>query len=416
MKQDLWIDSEIGRLETVLVHKPGFEIETMTPQTAEELLYNDILPLQVVAREHQILNDILGLIANSYEINDLIADILVDEQAKKEVIHEICKNTAESRIDELMHMDVTELRDTLICGLETKKDSFSAFMSSKKFDLPPLPNMYFMRDSSMVFRDTLVNGAMANRVREPEAILTKAVFRHHPKLGNRKILFDGAALAGDRIRLEGGDFLVAREDVLLVGLSDRSSSEGLDVLIEEIRADLKKPFHIIAPVLPSERATIHLDMIFNIIDNDKAIVYEPYILGPERVKVIHAYAEPGKETKFAFAETIFDALKTVNIHLEPILCGGDNPLYQQREQWLSGNNFFTFEPGKIIGYDCNKATMSALEKAGFTYRAAEVFLNGSEKISDHKKLAIGVPGTELSRGGGGIRCMTLPVKRESLSI
>ncbi len=100
--------------------------------------------------------------------------------------------------------------------------------------------------------------------------------------------------------------------------------------------------------------------------------------------------------------------------MNPVFCGGDDPIRQQREQWMSGNNFFAFEPGKIIGYDCNAATLLSLEKAGYSVRPAEVFINGSDRIDKYEKLAVSIPGTELARGGGGVRCMTMPVRRAHL--
>jgi len=114
-------------------------------------------------------------------------------------------------------------------------------------------------------------------------------------------------------------------------------------------------------------------------------------------------------------ENLLAGLKTVGLDLKPVFCGGDNPLYQEREQWLSGTNFFAFEPGKFIGYDCNIKTLEALAKEGYAVKHAREFLSGEAKIEEYKKLVIGIDGAELARGGGGVRCMTMPAKRKPVS-
>jgi len=177
---------------------------------------------------------------------------------------------------------------------------------------------------------------------------------------------------------------------------------------------IQEPLHIFAVILPKRRATIHLDMIFTLIDRELALVYEPCILGHERVPVVRMDVFPDGSRRLSSVPDLFHGLSSLGFELAPVLCGGSDPLSQQREQWISGANVFAFAPGKIIGYDCNEATFEALSRAGFTVRGADTFIEGRESVEDHKRLVVGIAGIELARGGGGIRCMTMPLKREPL--
>ncbi|MEJ2055221.1 MAG: arginine deiminase family protein, partial [Calditrichaceae bacterium] len=174
----------------------------------------------------------------------------------------------------------------------------------------------------------------------------------------------------------------------------------------------KKVKHIFVVILPKIRATIHLDMVFTMIDFDKAVVYPPLILAKNAVDVIHVNISRPDHPKLKRFPYLLEALRMVGINLEPVKCGGDEELFQQREQWQSGTNFLTIAPGKIIGYGMNHHTYDQLSNAGIPRVEAEEVLSGKIDLAGLKKYAVAISGNELSRGGGGCRCMTMPVLRE----
>ena len=414
MSGGVWIDSEIGRLRRVVVHTPGREIESMTPRTASEVLYHDIIPISVVSDEHAVLRRLLGLVAQVDEVTDLLAGALSNSGVRERLVHAVCrKEPATRRTDELLALPPAELVATLVAGLPARRDTLEAVLYGPEHDLPPLPNLYFMRDSSFVLRDSVVIGAMAHPVRTTEAMLLRALFSASPRAGTG-ILLDGCAddPARNGIRLEGGDVLVLRRDLLVVGISERTSASALDELATRTAATVGEPLRVIAVLVPHDRSTIHLDMIFTLVDHDTALVYEPYVTGPQRLDVYRMHLEPGRSTRIEKSDGLVAALADEGAPVRTIPCGGSDPVVREREQWLSAANAFAFAPGKAIGYDCNVATMEAFSRAGFAVHRADEFLSGRRNVDDYDHLYVGMPGINLARGGGGPRCMTLPILRD----
>jgi arginine deiminase len=416
MADSIYIDSEIGALEKVIIHTPGAEIENMTPDRAEEELYNDIVPLAVMQKEHAELSDLLKRITRTYEVADLFVDVLSMEGKKREFLQTVAGHYPfGSRVHELEGFDPGQLAQAIISGLPARKDTLVSFISDRDFDLPPIPNLYFMRDSALVYRGFSVVGAMATQVRFMESLITRFIFTYHPEFSNTGLLVDGPALKAPGFTAEGGDFLVLTRNILAVGLSERTSPAAVDRFAQEASAAVDEPVVVFAVRLPKKRATIHLDMVFTMIDTDKALVYEPIVLGRDRCEVIELCAYPSGETAVRQVPSLLAGLSDRGLPLEPILCGGKSRTFQDREQWMSGANSFAFAPGKIIGYGCNEKTFEELDKAGFAIRQASDFIEGRDSVDAYSKLAIGFNGVELARGGGGARCMTLPVKRAPLT-
>jgi arginine deiminase len=241
----------------------------------------------------------------------------------------------------------------------------------------------------------------------------RAVFRHPPQLAG-PLCFDGTQIDDPAVSLEGGDVQMLREDLLVIGHSERTSVAGIDRLATALAAR-GKVRDVIVVILPHSRAAIHLDMVFTMIDHELCVVYEPLIVNEPRCRAIRLSLEGGHVVRIHDHDGLLDALAAVGLPLEPVSCGGDDPVRQEREQWSSGANFFTFAPGKIIGYGRNAATFEALGRRGFRLVDADAVASGEIDLSEPGRVAVAMSGAESSRGGGGCRCMTLPVLREPVA-
>ncbi len=406
------VDSEIGRLQAVLVHRPGREIENMTPSTAAEVLYDDILNRELAVREHDQLTRVLGQVARVLEFSSLLEEVLQDEAIRFKLLKKLTRlYHCRDMLDDLMQLPVDVLVRQLFEGTERPRNTLSRYLDPVPYILPPLPNAFFTRDATMCANDRVIIGSMAHRVRVAEAMLLKVLFKHHPALENRGFYFDGTKRnkKPEGITIEGGDLLMVRKDVALIGYSERTSIEGIDRLMAAF-AQEGRIRQVIVVEMPKSRATIHLDMIFTLLDQDQCMVFPPLILGRERCRAWRVELQRPCDYRIQEYDGVLDALRAVGVALQPIKCGGEDPLNQEREQWASGANFFTFAPGQIVGYAQNVHTMEALSDAGYSV----VNANDYQAAEHQGRVVVGIEGSELSRGGGGCRCMTMPLERQPL--
>jgi arginine deiminase len=411
------ITSEIGILKRVMVHSPGPEVEAMTPKEAEADLYNDIIPLSAMRSEFDVLKAFLGKVSEVLELKELLAQALADSGNRYEFLDGIAQLCPiRSRMEELMAMSPAELARVVIEGLPALPGSLAGTLSPRSFSLRPLPNAYFMRDSAAVVRDWAIASATAFDVRLIESIVTRFLFRRHPDLHANGLLIDGPRERSRFITIEGGDVVVLSPNVLAVGVSERTTADSVERLASNAATAFGGDMTVFAVVLPRERACIHLDMVFTVVDRDAALVYAPLVTGRNRTRVVRIDAGAKGTLRFGEEEGLLQGLWGAGFDLEPLSCGGVDPLFQEREQWWSGANSFAFAPGKIIMYSCNAKTLDVLSGAGFAIREAGDFIEGREKVEDFERLAVRFDGIELARGGGGARCMTMPVEREEAMI
>lgn len=412
------MNSEIGRLKKVFVHTPGQEVELMTPQNAVELLYNDIIYYKNIVAGHNQLKSVLSIVADVYEASECLSEVLEIPQARQKLLDQILTHQGGLELKkELIQLSSEELTQILITGLPLKRNTLEAWLSKKSYSLVPLPNMYFMRDSSVVIGKRVICSRMASSIRFTEALIMKSIYEYHPNLKGHGILLDVFPKNNEHnFSIEGGDIIVVNEDLLLVGISDRTSAKAIDYLVDALlkaRLDDKnlEPFNILCVILPSERSTIHLDMIFTVVNHEQAVVYAPYILEKQRARVVRIRVKADGDKKFKEVDDLLLGFRSVGVRMDPILCGGDDPLHQQREQWNSGANLFAFAPGKVISY-MHEHTLKACESAGFKIVNAKDVMKHPSLIQNKSPMIVTVEGSELSRGGGGPRCMTCPILRD----
>ena len=405
------VTSEIGALERVICHTPGRELLAVTPTTREDFLYDDIIDLDAAVREHRRFKAILSRFTDVHEVRDLLADVIEIQEARSFLIERVMDVARSEPLGAfLQELPGEELVSMFIEGREVEEGPLARVLNVQSYALPPLPNLFFTRDAAMVIGEGAIIGSMRYNVRWTEEILMKALFTFHPLLRNSGLIYDGSEERRAGYTIEGGDVHVLRHDTVIMGLSQRSSPGAFDAIAEEL-AQHHGIRHVIVVVLPTDRAMIHLDMIFSMVDRNHAVVFPPAFVGPDRYAVL--YYRAGKRSGMKEMPNLFAAMREVDLPLQPVFCGGEKRTFQEREQWSSGCNFVTVRPGVILGYSRNERTYAELEReAGYRIVDGTEFLTGETDIEDDEKAALLFEGAELVRGGGGARCRTMPVLRQ----
>lgn len=409
MKKDSKINvtSEIGNLKKVLLHRPGKEIENLTPDLLERLLFDDIPYLKIAREEHDEFADVLR--DNGVEVfylEKLVAEAIEDPSVRKKFINQfldegrvISEKERYNLKKYFADMDEKKLIDTMMAGVR-KKDLtnyekvslYDLVNEDYPFVLDPMPNLYFTRDPFATIGNGVSLNHMKTETRNRETIFGEYIFKYHPEFKDADIpmFFDRY----DNTSIEGGDELILSDKVLAFGISQRTESASIEKAARKIFAT-DQPFEtILAIQIPPKRAFMHLDTVFTMVDRDKFTIHAE-IEGPLKVFSLSKNSD-GSINISKEKHTLEDILKKYlglnDVTL--IRCAGGDKIAGGREQWNDGSNTLAISPGEVVVYSRNYVTNKILREHG---------------IKTHV-----IPSSELSRGRGGPRCMSMPLYRENL--
>ena len=397
--------SEIGKLNKVLLHRIGDEIEGLVPDNFERLLFDDIPYLKVAQQEHDKFADVLreNDVEVIYYVDETVKalrDRKVRERFVREFVSEsdIHSDAVKEALEEyLMSMSVKDMVEKTISGvkkseLNVKSTSLADYISSGyPYYTDPMPNLYFTRDQGACVGDGVSIHHMSTAARRREALLLKYMFRYGSSFApeGTNIWYD----YDQAYSMEGGDVLVLSDEIVAIGLSQRTTVAGIEQFARNILN--KSSFHkILVFDIPKCRAFMHLDTVFTMVDFDKFTIH-PEIEGPLQLFEITLDREGN-----AHFSSIQDELANILKNelglpaVDLIRCGGEDPQAAQREQWNDGSNTLAIAPGVVVTYERNYVTNDLLDKKGIK--------------------VLTIPSSELSRGRGGPRCMSCPVNREDL--
>ena len=414
MKSPISVYSEIGKLETVLVKRPGRELDNLTPEYMERLLFDDIPALPVAQQEHDAFTQVMRehgtevLYLEQLSAEALDADPHAREEFVKDVLCESGHTVGgyEDFIGEyLLSLPSDKLIDEVMCGIRKCEldapgiKGLQDLMDRRyPFYLDPMPNLYFTRDPAASIGNGMSLNRMFSCARKRESLFMKYVLKYHPRFAP----FDVPIWLGrdQNYPIEGGDELVLTSDTIAIGVSQRTSAPAIENLARNLFARQAHITRVLALEIPETRAFMHLDTVFTMVNHNQFTIH-PAIQNDDgglNIYTLTADVDSPRGLKIEHNDDLMGTLKSVLgvDELDLIPCGGGDPLVAAREQWNDGSNTLAISPGVVVTYSRNYVSNELMRRHGLE--------------------VIEITGSELSRGRGGPRCMSQPFRRADVSL
>jgi arginine deiminase len=402
----LYVASEVGRLRRVILHRPELSLQRLTPRNMEDLLFDDVLRVSQAAAEHDRFADVLR--THGVEVlllHDLLAQTLADPEARKWVLdrqvteHQLGPVLAEAIRAHLEQEDSESAASALMGGLtlddldiQVTSITSELIVGATDFLLPPLPNHLYTRDTTCWIGNGVSINPMAKAARRRESVHLKAIYKFHPLFRDVrfKVWYGGDEGMQDSAAIEGGDVLVLDQNTVLMGMSERTTPQAVEMLaLRLFRGGGAE--RVIAVQLPRERACMHLDTVLTQVGVD-CFSHYPHVIHddiPCWELTLDAANKLHVKRRRHFFKLLARVLGLSELRWLPT--GGDK-YAAEREQWNDANNVLTLRPGVVVGYERNVHTIEAMQAAGIE--------------------VLTIPGEELGRGRGGARCMSCPIERD----
>ncbi|MDO1605893.1 arginine deiminase [Lactobacillus sp. YT155] len=410
MTSPIHVFSEIGKLKTVMLKRPGREVENITPDIMYRLLFDDIPYLPTIQKEHDFFAKTLQ--DNGIEVvylENLAAEAIDAGNVKEEFLDKMLSESniksdsiREALREYLLSMETLDMVEKIMAGVRTNEiDVKSKALIDLSADdeypffMDPMPNLYFTRDPAAAMGDGLTINRMTFEARQRESMFMEVIMAHHPRFGTGE-----ASVWRDRNhldRIEGGDELILSDKVLAIGISQRTSAQSIEELATVLFNEHSGFEKVLAIKIPHNHAMMHLDTVFTMIDYDKFTIH-PGIQGKGgQIDVFTLESDGNNGVKISHGTDLQKALSEAlgQPELTLIPCGGGDAVVAPREQWNDGSNTLAIAPGVVVTYDRNYVSNEILRSQGIK--------------------VIEVLSSELSRGRGGPRCMSMPLVREDLN-
>ncbi len=390
------VSSEVGRLRTVMLHRPGPELQRLTPRNNDKLLFDGIPWVARAQEEHDVFAEALR--SRGVEVlylTELLVETLASESARQHAIEAVTGSLRlgdtlrDYLVNALGELSPEALKDVLTAGLRNDEvrggfGLVTSLLASDDFLIDPLPNLLFTRDSSVWIRDKVAITSLAMPARERESQLTELIYTDHPRFVSVPKIHGWR-----REHVEGGDVLLLAPGVLAVGVGERTTPAGVERLARQVFSD-GAAHTVLAVPIAQERATMHLDTVCTMVDVDKIVMY-PNVADHLTAHAVTA-ADDGTLLVAGAEPFLVAAAKAMEIDTLHQIDTGLDPVTAEREQWDDGNNTLAVAPRVAVAYERNVETNSRLEEAGIE--------------------VIAISGSELGSGRGGPRCMSCPIARD----